>query len=89
MTTFASKQDILDLASAEPWEAVRPATTLYGLLTKTRDAHGDRPALSYQLFSDPKAPAEAEIRQAYAEALRAAGRPEDSARELESVTSAA
>ena len=58
MASFARKQDILDIASAEPWEEARPATTLYGLLSRTAAAHGSRPTLSYQLFSDPKARAE-------------------------------
>ncbi len=54
MASFVTKQDILDIEAAEPWETVQPAKTLYELLTKTKDAHGDRPALSYQLFSGPK-----------------------------------
>ncbi|MEM8848864.1 MAG: acyl-CoA synthetase [Pseudomonadota bacterium] len=57
MASFASKQDILDIEAAEPWEAAQPAQTLYQLLTQTKDAHGERPALSYQLFSGPKDPA--------------------------------
>src|SRR5690606_27419808 len=31
--------------------------TLYQALTETRDRHPERPALSFQLFSDPTAPA--------------------------------
>ncbi|MBM2577401.1 acyl-CoA synthetase [Jannaschia sp. Os4] len=58
MATFASRQDIIDIAAKEPWPDIQPAATIYELLTRTRDAHGQRPALSYQLFSDPKAPAE-------------------------------
>ena len=58
MATFASAQDISDIEAAEPWPDVQPAATVYELLTRTRDAHGDRPALSYQLFSGPKDPAE-------------------------------
>ena len=58
MGSFASKQDILDIAAAEPWETTQPATTLYELLTRTTEAHGDRPAISYQLFSGPTDPAE-------------------------------
>ncbi|MEM7641442.1 MAG: acyl-CoA synthetase [Pseudomonadota bacterium] len=57
MASFASKQDILDIEVAEPWEAAQPAQTLHQLLTQTKDAHGDRPALSYQLFSGQKDPA--------------------------------
>ena len=55
---FETKQDMLDLAAAEPWESVRPARTLYALLSGTADRHGDRAAISYQLFSGPKDPAE-------------------------------
>ncbi|CTQ32118.1 acyl-CoA synthetase [Jannaschia rubra] len=58
MASFATKQDILDIAAAEPWEKAQPAATIYGLLSKTKDAHGDRPAISYQLFSGPGDPAE-------------------------------
>ena len=55
---FASKQDILDIATAEPWGTAMPAVTLYEFLTGTASRHGDRPAISYQLFSGPKDPAE-------------------------------
>ena len=58
MGHFATRQDILDIEAAEPWVETQPATTLYGLLTGTRDAHGDRPAISYQLLSGPRARAE-------------------------------
>ncbi|UWQ22600.1 acyl-CoA synthetase [Jannaschia sp. W003] len=58
MASFANKQDILDIEAAEPWETVQPARTLWQLLSQTADAHGDRPALSYQLFSGPADPAE-------------------------------
>ncbi len=58
MTRFATKQDILDLEAAEPWAEVQPATTLHGLLTATAGRFGDRPAISYQLLSGPKDPAE-------------------------------
>ncbi|GIT90750.1 acyl-CoA synthetase [Jannaschia pagri] len=55
---FANKQDILDIEAAEPWEAVQPARTVYELLSRTAERHGDRPAISYQLFSGPTDPAE-------------------------------
>ncbi|MCK0167491.1 acyl-CoA synthetase [Jannaschia sp. S6380] len=58
MASFATKQDILDIETAEPWEQAQPATTLYELLSKTKDAHGDRPAITYQLFSGANDPAE-------------------------------
>jgi acyl-CoA synthetase (AMP-forming)/AMP-acid ligase II len=56
--TFRTKQDIIDIEAAEPWEEAQPARTIYELLSNTAAAHGDRPALSYQLFSGPKDPAE-------------------------------
>ena len=55
---FASKQDILDIAAAEPWAAARPATTIYAFLSNAAARHGERPAVSFQLFSGPKDPAE-------------------------------
>jgi acyl-CoA synthetase (AMP-forming)/AMP-acid ligase II len=55
---FANRQDILDIEAAEPWETARPARTIYELLSNTAARHGDRPAISYQLFSGPKDPAE-------------------------------
>ncbi|WP_299813004.1 acyl-CoA synthetase [uncultured Jannaschia sp.] len=58
MASFVTRQDILDIEAAEPWAEVQPAATLYELLTKTTNAHGDRPAISYQLFSGPKDAAE-------------------------------
>ena len=58
MARFANKQDILDIAQAEPWGDAQPAKTLYELLSATAATHGDRPALSYQLFSGPSDAAE-------------------------------
>jgi acyl-CoA synthetase (AMP-forming)/AMP-acid ligase II len=58
MASFASKRDILDIASAEPWPEAAPARTLYEMLTVTRDRFPERPATSYQLLSGPKDPAE-------------------------------
>ena len=57
MARFATRQDIRAIEEAEPWEEVQPATTLYELISRTRDAHADRPAISYQLLSGPDAPA--------------------------------
>ncbi len=54
MDGFATKQDILDIEAAEPWDEVRPAATVHGLLARAAAAHPDRPALSFQLFSGPK-----------------------------------
>ncbi|MGB3554339.1 MAG: AMP-binding protein, partial [Jannaschia sp.] len=51
-------QDIHDIEGVAPWEDAQPATTLYELLSQTAAAHGDRPAISYQLFSGPADPSE-------------------------------
>ncbi|AGT07644.1 acyl-CoA synthetase [Paracoccus aminophilus] len=40
-----------------PYEARALPKTLYALLTQTRDRFPERPAISFQLFSDPGAPA--------------------------------
>ena len=53
MAQFATKQDILDIAAAEPWGEVQPAPTLHALLSRTAERFGDRPGISYQLFSGP------------------------------------
>ena len=58
MAHFATRQDILDIESAGSWADLQPARTLYGLLSGTADAFGDRPAISYQLLSGPSDPAE-------------------------------
>jgi acyl-CoA synthetase (AMP-forming)/AMP-acid ligase II len=58
MASFASRQDIKDLEAAEPWPEAAPATTLYEMLTLTRDRFPQRPATSYQLLSGPRDPAE-------------------------------
>ncbi|MDB2407353.1 acyl-CoA synthetase [Jannaschia sp.] len=55
---FRNRQDILDIQAAEPWEQAQPARTIYEMLSNTAAAHGDRPAVSYQLFSGPTDPAE-------------------------------
>ncbi|MFC5736962.1 acyl-CoA synthetase [Sinirhodobacter huangdaonensis] len=41
-----------------PWAERDTAKTLYEFLTRTKERHGARPALSFQLFSDPQAPAQ-------------------------------
>ncbi|MFC3568362.1 acyl-CoA synthetase [Paracoccus simplex] len=57
MARFANVAD-RDAVEAEMPYAQRPVPrTLYEALTRTRDQHPQRPAISFQLFSDPKAPA--------------------------------
>ncbi|WP_371157354.1 acyl-CoA synthetase [Jannaschia sp. 2305UL9-9] len=58
MGAFATKQDILDIEAQAPWDQAKPAKTLYRLLSDTAARHGDRPAISYQLFSGPTDPSE-------------------------------
>jgi len=56
--TFASVADRDAIQNEQPWEARDIPATLFGQLARTAAAHGDRPAVSYQLFSDPDARAE-------------------------------
>ncbi len=41
-----------------PWEERDPPKTIYDFLSSARDAHAQRPALSFQIFSDPGSKAE-------------------------------
>ncbi|MDD9718442.1 acyl-CoA synthetase [Dinoroseobacter sp. PD6] len=52
--TIATLADKAEVEAAHPWEAAQPAQTLYELLTRTRNAHGDRRAMTFTLTSDPK-----------------------------------
>ncbi|SIP88715.1 fatty-acyl-CoA synthase [Paracoccus thiocyanatus] len=57
MVRFAGVAD-RDAVETEMPYAQRPVPrTVYQALTQTRDRHPQRPAISFQLFSDPKAPA--------------------------------
>ncbi len=58
MTVFASVADRNAIENEMPWEARETPTTLYAFLSGTKDRHGARPAVSFQLLSDPRAPAE-------------------------------
>jgi acyl-CoA synthetase (AMP-forming)/AMP-acid ligase II len=58
MPTFATVADRDAIQNAMPWAARDVPPTLYGFLTRTRDRHGGRPALSFQLQSGPRDPAE-------------------------------
>ena len=58
MTTFASIADRNAIEAEMPWEERELPATLYSFLTAARDSHGRRPAVSFQLLSDPGAPAE-------------------------------
>ncbi len=53
-----SMQEVLaarrDLAKTTSWEAYRPFRTIHEMLSHSAAAHGDRPALSFQLTSSPQ-----------------------------------
>ncbi len=53
MGRFATLEDIKVLEREQPWPQSQPATTLYELLTKTKDAHGPLNAITFQLLSGP------------------------------------
>ncbi|MDV7270463.1 acyl-CoA synthetase [Thioclava sp. A2] len=55
---FASIEDRDAVEAEMPWEARDRAATMYDFLTRARDAHGPRPALTFQIFSGPKDKAE-------------------------------
>lgn len=58
MRLFASVADRDAVEREMPWAARGVPATLYQFLTGARDRHGARPALSFQLLSDPKSRAE-------------------------------
>ena len=58
MTRFANLADVKTIEQEQPWPESQPATTLYELLTKTRDKFPNHNAISYQLFSGPTDKAE-------------------------------
>ena len=53
MTVFATKADARAIEAEAPWEARDRARSIYEYLTQARNAHGSRPAISYQLLSGP------------------------------------
>ncbi|SPF77923.1 acyl-CoA synthetase [Pseudoprimorskyibacter insulae] len=56
--SFASKADRDAIEQEMSWEARDVPATIYGQLSKTAAAFPERPAVSYQLLSDPGAKAE-------------------------------
>jgi fatty-acyl-CoA synthase len=54
MGGFSSLADIKALEAEMPWDARGMPGTIHAFLTATRDAHGNRPAISYQLLSGPQ-----------------------------------
>ena len=55
MTVFAGKADRDAIETEMSYAARGLPTTIYQQLTQTRDRFPDRPAISFQLFSDPNA----------------------------------
>ena len=57
MSRFATVEDKRKLET-EPWESVEVAKSMYEHITAAKERYGDRPALSFQILSDPGAKAE-------------------------------
>ena len=53
---YATLADLKALEAETPWSGRDVAKTMYEALTRVKAAHGSRPAISYQLLSDPQAP---------------------------------
>jgi fatty-acyl-CoA synthase len=54
MGGFANLADIRALEAESAWSARKMPGSIHALLTATRNAHGARPAISYQLLSGPQ-----------------------------------
>ena len=53
MGAFANLADIKAIEAEMPWADRGQARSMYEFLTRARDAHGTRPAISFQLLSGP------------------------------------
>ena len=53
MGTFASREDVAAMQAEATWPERAVAHSIYDYLSKTRAAHGTRPAASFQLLSGP------------------------------------
>ncbi|MEM9250423.1 MAG: acyl-CoA synthetase [Pseudomonadota bacterium] len=58
MAKFRGIDDCRAIEAEGPWAERDLPPTLYGLLARTAERHGARPACTFQLFSDPGAPSE-------------------------------
>ena len=58
MARFASRADRDAIEGEMPWEARDRAQTIYQFLTRARDRYGARPAVSFQIMSGSKDPAQ-------------------------------
>jgi fatty-acyl-CoA synthase/long-chain acyl-CoA synthetase len=57
MAAFASYEDRTAIEAEMPWAGRPVPKTLYEMLSRTRDRHGELDAISFQLTSGPKDPA--------------------------------
>lgn len=65
--------DLRAMEAEMPWSERPVPRTMYQMLNRVRDRHGDRPAISFQLFSAPNSPAETlNWSQAHAQIMQAA-----------------
>jgi fatty-acyl-CoA synthase len=51
MTTFATAADLKAIEAEKPWADRGQARSMYEYLSRAKAAHGERPAISYQLLS--------------------------------------
>ncbi len=56
--TFASLADKIAIENEMPWDQRDVPVTIFEMLSKTAGLHPERPAVTYQIFSGPKDPAE-------------------------------
>jgi fatty-acyl-CoA synthase len=54
MTNFATLADLKAIEAEQPWADRDQARSMYEYLSRAKDAHGARPAISYQLLSGPE-----------------------------------
>lgn len=53
MSTFANLADLKAIEAEAPWASRDTARSMYDFLSRTKAAHGGRPAISYQILSGP------------------------------------
>lgn len=58
MLPFANHDDVRKIETDHPWPDVAPQQSIYALLSDVAMRHPARPAVTFQLFSDPDAQAE-------------------------------
>lgn len=58
MATFSDLEDLKKIEAEKPWSERDVAKSIYDFVTQTKAKHGARPAISYQLLSDPSSKSE-------------------------------